>query len=71
MLTFDIVAAFNLSQVEVQPGFSLALLKLISDGTADGTLRMAAAIYFKNYVKRHWVPVRYSNVYSVEKEKNN
>ncbi|CEI96204.1 hypothetical protein RMCBS344292_10370 [Rhizopus microsporus] len=49
-------AAFNLSQVEVQPGFPLVLLKLISDETADGTLRMAAAIYFKNYVKRHWVP---------------
>lgn len=66
MLTFDIVAAFNLSQVEVQPGFPLVLLKLISDETADGTLRMAAAIYFKNYVKRHWVPVIYCNVYSMK-----
>lgn len=48
-------AAFNLSQVEIQQGFPLILLRLISDESADPTLRITAAVYFKNYIKRHWV----------------
>ncbi|KAI7887654.1 HRC135 protein [Mucor mucedo] len=48
-------AGYNLSQVEIQQGFPLLLLKLISDDSVDQTLRMAGAIYFKNYIKRHWV----------------
>ncbi|KAG1138620.1 hypothetical protein G6F37_010384 [Rhizopus arrhizus] len=49
-------AAFNLSQAEVQQGFPLILLKLISDQVVDPTVRITAAVYFKNYIKRHWVP---------------
>ncbi|KAK4517849.1 uncharacterized protein ATC70_001197 [Mucor velutinosus] len=48
-------AAHNLSQVEVQQGFPILLLKLISDESVDQTLRIAGAVYFKNYIKRHWV----------------
>ncbi|GAA5808330.1 hypothetical protein MFLAVUS_001720 [Mucor flavus] len=48
-------AVYNLSQVEVQQGFPLLLLKLISDEAVDQTLRMAGAVYFKNYIKRYWV----------------
>lgn len=46
-----------MSQVEVQQGFPLLLLKLISDEAVDQTLRMAGAVYFKNYIKRYWVNV--------------
>lgn len=53
------VAAFNLSQAEVQQGFPLILLKLISDQVVDPTVRITAAVYFKNYIKRHWVPVSF------------
>ncbi|GAA5802690.1 Cse1-domain-containing protein [Helicostylum pulchrum] len=48
-------AVYNLSQVEVQQGFPLLLLKLISDEAVDQTLRMAGAVYFKNFIKRYWV----------------
>ncbi|KAI9480792.1 MAG: importin, partial [Benjaminiella poitrasii] len=34
--------------------FPILLLKLISDDSVDQTLRMAGAVYFKNYIKRHW-----------------
>lgn len=43
--------------MEVQQGFPILLLKVISDDSVDQTVRMAGAVYFKNYVKRHWVRV--------------
>ncbi|KAH8547636.1 putative importin-alpha export receptor [Umbelopsis sp. PMI_123] len=46
----------SLAQVEVQRNFPLLVIKLISDQSADQTLRFAASVFFKNYVKRHWVP---------------
>ncbi|KAI8149148.1 Cse1-domain-containing protein [Fennellomyces sp. T-0311] len=46
----------QLAEVEVQQGFPLLLLKLIGDNGADLTLRFAGSLYFKNYIKRHWVP---------------
>ncbi|KAG0191747.1 importin-alpha export receptor [Apophysomyces sp. BC1034] len=46
----------QLAAVEIQQGFPLLLLKLISDENVDQTLRFAGALFFKNYVKRHWVP---------------
>lgn len=57
-LFYDI-AVHNLSQVEVQQGFPLLLLKVISDESVDQTLRFAGAVYFKNYIKRHWVIVSF------------
>lgn len=54
-----ITAVYNLNQVEVQQGFPILLLKVISDEGVDQTVRMASAVYFKNYVKRHWVRVKY------------
>ena len=56
-------AVHSLSQVEVQQGFPILLLKLISDDAVDQTLRIAGAVYFKNYVKRHWVIVSQINIY--------
>ncbi|CAM0141374.1 importin-alpha export receptor [Umbelopsis sp. WA50703] len=49
-------AEHSLAQVEVQRNFPLLVIKLIGDQTADPTIRFAAALFFKNYVKRHWVP---------------
>ncbi|KAI8332444.1 Cse1-domain-containing protein [Chlamydoabsidia padenii] len=49
-------AEHTLAQAEVQPGFSLALLQLIADVNVDQTLRFTGAVYFKNYIKRNWVP---------------
>ncbi|GAB5586714.1 importin-alpha export receptor [Umbelopsis nana] len=46
----------SLAQVEVQQNFPLLVIKLVGDQSADPTLRFAAALFFKNYVKRHWVP---------------
>ncbi|KAI9288300.1 putative importin-alpha export receptor [Umbelopsis sp. AD052] len=46
----------SLAQVEVQRNFPLLVIKLIGDQSADQTLRFAASVFFKNYVKRHWVP---------------
>lgn len=56
----------QLAEVEVQVGFPLLLLKLLSDNNADMTLRFAGALYFKNYIKRHWVPVR---VFTTQQQK--
>jgi exportin-2 (importin alpha re-exporter) len=47
-----------LAQVEVQQGFPLLLLKVISDEAVDQTIRVAGAVYFKNYIKRNWINVR-------------
>ncbi|KAI8375933.1 Cse1-domain-containing protein [Radiomyces spectabilis] len=46
----------QLAEVEIQQNFPLLLLKLISDESADLTLRFAGSLFFKNYIKRHWVP---------------
>lgn len=52
-----IKAEHTLGQAEVQPGFPLALVRLIGDANVDQTLRFTGAVYFKNYIKRNWVPV--------------
>ncbi|KAI7862255.1 Cse1-domain-containing protein [Spinellus fusiger] len=58
LLTFthSTKAERQLSSFEVQSGSPLLLLKLISDLGVNETLRFAGALYFKNYIKRQWVP---------------
>lgn len=51
------IAERQLAEVEVQQGFPILLLKLINDNNVEMVLRFAGSLYFKNYVKRHWVPV--------------
>ncbi|KAJ8663506.1 hypothetical protein O0I10_000748 [Lichtheimia ornata] len=46
----------QLAEVEVQQGFPILLLKLINDNNVEMVLRFAGSLYFKNYIKRHWVP---------------
>ncbi|KAI8071011.1 exportin-2-like protein [Gongronella butleri] len=50
------LAEQSLSQLEMQPGFPQALVQLIGDDAVDPTLRFTGAVFFKNYIKRNWVP---------------
>lgn len=43
-----------LRQREAQPGFSILLLHLVASQETDQALRLAAALYFKNFIKRNW-----------------
>ena len=51
---FDPIAEAALRELEVQPGFSLALLQLVASTSVDQTLRLASALFFKNFIKRRW-----------------
>jgi hypothetical protein len=44
-----------LKNVEKQKGYSILLLTLLSpENAADPTIKVAAAIAFKNFIKRNW-----------------
>ncbi|CAG9570956.1 unnamed protein product [Danaus chrysippus] len=43
-----------LEGVEVNQNYAILLLHLIDKETADPTIRVAAAVTFKNYIKRNW-----------------
>ena len=45
-------AEAKLAGLEGQPGFGFGLLNYVQ--TQDPNLRMAAAVYFKNYIKKFW-----------------
>ncbi|KAJ1954573.1 importin-alpha export receptor, partial [Linderina pennispora] len=40
--------------MEKTPRFVVPLLQLVSDAGTDASVRVAAALYFKNFVKRRW-----------------
>jgi exportin-2 (importin alpha re-exporter) len=42
----------KLQTLETQPGFGFNLLNYVT--SPDLTVRMAAAVYFKNYIKKYW-----------------
>lgn len=44
-----------IQQAEQGPGFSLALLQIVGSDTFPQTSRLAAALYFKNFIRRAWV----------------
>ncbi|KAF2688443.1 Cse1-domain-containing protein [Lentithecium fluviatile CBS 122367] len=44
-----------ITQEQSKPGFSLTLLHLVASDSAPPTVRLASALYFKNFVKRNWV----------------
>ncbi len=48
-------AEASLKNVERTAGFPVLLLKLVSMETAGSEVRLAGALFFKNFVKRHWV----------------
>ncbi|KAJ2785708.1 importin-alpha export receptor [Coemansia javaensis] len=43
-----------LGSIEQTPGFVVPLLQLVSNEAGDATVRFAAALYFKNFVRRRW-----------------
>ncbi|KAJ2339900.1 importin-alpha export receptor, partial [Coemansia sp. RSA 2618] len=45
-----------LESVEHTEHFVVPLLQLVNSSTADEHIRFAAALYFKNYVRRGWAP---------------
>lgn len=53
-MQFFISAEKFLESVEVNQNYAILLLHLIDKDTVDITIRVAAAIAFKNYIKRNW-----------------
>ncbi|KAG0498247.1 hypothetical protein HPP92_002555 [Vanilla planifolia] len=47
-------AESSLSDAANQPGFSLAVLRLLSEPAADEQIRLAAAVHFKNHLRTRW-----------------
>ncbi|KAJ1797735.1 importin-alpha export receptor [Coemansia sp. RSA 2399] len=43
-----------LNAIEQTPHFVVPLLQLVNNDATDGNIRFAAALYFKNFVKRRW-----------------
>ena len=48
-----------IQQAEKQPQYALHVLQLVESAQLTMPVRTAAAIAFKNYVKRNWSPVYY------------
>ena len=48
-------ATNKLKILEKHPGFGVTTLKLLTYQSANAAVRQAAAIYFKNFIKREWV----------------
>ncbi|KAH7090005.1 CAS/CSE protein [Paraphoma chrysanthemicola] len=44
-----------IQQEQTKPGFSLTLLHIVASDSVPQTTRLASALYFKNFIKRHWV----------------
>ncbi|KAF2785572.1 Cse1-domain-containing protein [Melanomma pulvis-pyrius CBS 109.77] len=44
-----------ISHEQAKPGFSLALLHIVASDAVAPSVRLSSALYFKNFVKRHWV----------------
>ena len=60
-MSFMYIAEQFLQSVETNKGYALLLLKLIAKEDVDLTIRVAAAIAFKNFVKRNWKIVSFSH----------
>lgn len=48
------IAEKFLQSVEGKEKYNVLLLEIVDDASADGLIRFAAAIAFKNSVKRNW-----------------
>ena len=51
---FFYIAEKQLEVEEQRPNFSISLLQLVTNDTLEMTVRTAAALLFKNYIKRNW-----------------
>ncbi|KAF2146096.1 uncharacterized protein K452DRAFT_263646 [Aplosporella prunicola CBS 121167] len=50
-------AEAQISEQQTTPGFSITLLHIVADNSVPHTTRLAAALYFKNFIKRNWTDV--------------
>lgn len=52
----DLVRAAEgaIKQQEESPGLAIALLQIVADASIPQTTRLAAALYFKNFIRRRW-----------------
>jgi exportin-2 (importin alpha re-exporter) len=55
----------TLIAAEGKPGFSILLLHVVATDSYDTTLRLAGALYFKNFIKRNWTVCLIVNVFAV------
>ncbi|EOD52209.1 putative chromosome segregation protein [Neofusicoccum parvum UCRNP2] len=46
-----------IKQQEESPGLAIALLQIVADASIPQTTRLAAALYFKNFIRRRWTDV--------------
>jgi exportin-2 (importin alpha re-exporter) len=53
LLTLPAEAAIQ--QEQPKPNFSLSLLHIVASDSSPQNTRLAAALYFKNFIKRNWV----------------
>ncbi|CCE65909.1 hypothetical protein TPHA_0N01280 [Tetrapisispora phaffii CBS 4417] len=47
----------SLKELEVEDGFGLTLLQVVSSDNLPNSTRLAGALFFKNFIKRKWVDV--------------
>lgn len=45
----------GLKAIDTQPGFPITLLHVVSSEKTDMSIRLAAALYFKNLINRKWI----------------
>jgi len=43
-----------LKAAETNLAFSILLLQIVANSSSDSTLRLSAALYFKNFIRRNW-----------------
>ena len=55
------VAEIAILQQEKKSNFSLSLLQIVVSESYGDTARLASALYFKNYIKRHWTVSSHSH----------
>jgi exportin-2 (importin alpha re-exporter) len=53
------VAEKQLEELSSQPGFVILLIQIVLDNIQTPQARQAAAVYFKNTIKRRWSDVSY------------
>ncbi|KAJ3086862.1 Exportin-2, partial [Quaeritorhiza haematococci] len=44
----------SLASVETHVGFPLVLLQIVANDAVDVSIRIAAALYFKNFIRKYW-----------------
>ena len=54
LISYFFLAEKFLETIEGNSNYSLLLLHIVENGSFEDEIRLAAAVTFKNFVKRHW-----------------